>query len=145
MFLVGFGMGCKGEEPVEMRVRPVPAMKVGDVTSLLESTFPGRVQATDEVNLAFRVSGPLIERPVDVGDFVKRGDVVARIDPRDYETALANISSNVAREKAELQAMRIARPEDIQRAKAQLTAAEAEQLKANADYRRVQQLVDSTG
>ncbi|MCD2452269.1 biotin/lipoyl-binding protein [Methylicorpusculum oleiharenae] len=52
--------------------------------------MPGTVRASDRVDLAFQVSGPLIELPVKEGQPVKKGDLLARIDPRDYETNLRN-------------------------------------------------------
>ena len=137
--LLGGLLGCK-KEPAREIVRPVRAMKVQDVAGFQAVSLPGRAQATEEVNLAFRVSGPLIERPVNVGDFVNQGDLIARIDPRDFETELADITSSLARARAELQAMRVARPEDINRLQAGVAAAKAEQVKAEADYTRTQQL-----
>ncbi len=41
----------------------------------------GQVRAKDQVSLAFRLDGRMIERPVNVGDVVKAGQVVARLDP----------------------------------------------------------------
>ena len=133
-------VGCKEEEPAELPIRPVPAMKVGDITSFLESTFPGRAKATEEVNLAFRVAGPLVARPVNVGDAVAQGDEIARIDPRDFETRVATINSRLQQARAQLRAMRVARPEDINRLRASLGAAKAQQAKAKADYQRTRQL-----
>jgi len=87
-FLLGAALlvsACEKEPPEEQVVRPVRAMKVGDVAAISGRTFPGRAKATQEVDLSFRVAGPLISLPVKVGDKVKKGDLVARIDPRDFE------------------------------------------------------------
>ncbi len=58
-------MGC-GEEaaPEKTVVRPVKAMRVSDVEGFRQRQFPGRAKGTQEVDLAFRVSGPLITRLV---------------------------------------------------------------------------------
>ena len=89
------------EKPVrEKIVRPVNAMKVADTSGLMERAFPGRAKAAQEVNLSFRVSGPLITLPVKVGDEVKAGTVVARIDPKDYETTLRTLKGQLGREQA---------------------------------------------
>ena len=45
-------------------------MMVGDGSSMGRRAFPGRAQAIQSANLAFDVSGSLIERPVKVGDSV---------------------------------------------------------------------------
>lgn len=83
---------CEKEQLEDKKVvRPVRAMKVSDVGEIKERTFPGIAQATQEVELSFRVSGPLITLPVKVGDSVNKGDVLARIDPRDFEVSLNNV------------------------------------------------------
>jgi RND family efflux transporter MFP subunit len=47
--------------------------------------FPGTIREAAEVNLAFRVAGPISNIYVKEGDYVRQGTLVARIDPRDYE------------------------------------------------------------
>ena len=39
--------------------------------------------------MSFRVAGPLVELPVDQGGEVRRGDLLARIDPRDFNISVA--------------------------------------------------------
>ena len=83
---------CEKEQLEEKEIiRPVRAMKVSDVVQFRQRQFPGTATATQEVDLSFRVSGPLITLPVNIGDEVKVGDVVARIDPRDFEVNLNNV------------------------------------------------------
>jgi RND family efflux transporter MFP subunit len=55
---------------------------------LSRSTFPGRAKAAQEANLAFEASGKLVARPIDVGDKLQQGQVVAQLDPRDFQNAL---------------------------------------------------------
>ena len=93
--------GCGQREPPEEEVvRPVRAMKVGDVAELEGRNFPGRARATQEVELSFRVSGPLIALPVKVGDKVKTDSLVARIDPRDFEVQLRKAEGELQRAAA---------------------------------------------
>ena len=78
--------GCSKQEAEEKEViRPVRTFEIPSPGQFSQRNFPGRAKATQEIDLAFRVSGPLITFPVDVGDTVKVGDIVARIDPRDFE------------------------------------------------------------
>jgi RND family efflux transporter MFP subunit len=99
--LLGLSLGaCKKEAPTEPPVRPVRAMRVAGPEGFLERTFPGVASASTEVNLSFRVGGPLISRPVDVGDVVEAGDVVAVIDPRDFEVRLDAVRGQLERAKA---------------------------------------------
>jgi RND family efflux transporter MFP subunit len=95
--------GCQKEPEVQTTPRPVRAMKVGDVAGLSERWIAGRVKASQEVNLSFRVSGPLIEFPVNVGDEVQKGQLLARIDPRDYEVNLRNAEGQYQKALAELE------------------------------------------
>ncbi len=94
--------GCAPEPDTDPKPTLVPAIQVTDPSSLSKRAFPGRARAGQEVNLSFRVSGPLIELPVNVGDEISKGDVVARIDPQDYLNALdaANGTLNKAQAKA---------------------------------------------
>ena len=64
-------------EPVVRAVRSIVVEKreVGDPI-----VVTGELRARDEINLAFRLSGKLIERTLDVGDKVKAGQTVARLD-----------------------------------------------------------------
>ncbi len=105
--------GCAPQPEPKQRVPLVPAIQVADAQAVAKRTFPGRARAGQEVNLSFRVTGPLIELPADVGDEVKAGDVVARIDPQDYLNALGTATGT-------------------------LQAAQAKARKASADYARIQ-------
>jgi RND family efflux transporter MFP subunit len=65
-------------------VRPVKYMIAEPVEVNASRTFPGRVQASQRVNLAFQVSGALVEFPVKEGMPVKKGQMLAKLDRRDY-------------------------------------------------------------
>ncbi len=121
-------------------IRPVRAIRVADTTRLSETAFPGRASAGQEVNLSFRVSGPLITRSADLGDQVKQGAVVARIDPRDFEVVLRNTQAQLERSRSELEAMRQARPEDVRRAQANADKARAAVKLAGQELARLQNI-----
>ena len=95
-----FIASCKKETPVKEPVRPVRAIKIGDMEGVSSRSFPGQAEATEEVNLTFEVPGRLVERPVDKGDEVKKGDLLARLDPRDYENDLATAQARQVQAKA---------------------------------------------
>ena len=103
MFGVLFLAGCQKEVEEEYIPRAVRAMKVGDAAGISQRWLPGRASASQEVNLSFRVSGPLIELPVKIGDEVKQGQLLARIDPRDFEVNLRNAEGQLAKAEAALQ------------------------------------------
>ncbi|MBT8477920.1 MAG: efflux RND transporter periplasmic adaptor subunit [Gemmatimonadetes bacterium] len=81
--------GCGGEEQAEAApvARPVSTVVVGQGFAG-RLTFPGTVQAAERAEMSFRVAGPLVGFPVNEGDQVSRGQLLARIDPRDYRIAV---------------------------------------------------------
>lgn len=136
------GMGCRKAASEPEAIRPVRAVKVGDSKAILGREFPGRAKARHEVDLSFRVSGPLVSLPVNVGSQVKKDDVIAVIDPRDFQAALKSAEGNLSAALANLSAMeRGARAEEVEQLKAALAQAEAEYRKAAADHERSTQLL----
>ncbi|MEN6498027.1 MAG: efflux RND transporter periplasmic adaptor subunit [Thermoguttaceae bacterium] len=129
--------GCRKAPSEPEAIRPVRAIKVGDLKAIAGREFPGRAKARDEVDLSFRVSGPLVALPVDVGSKVTKGDVIAALDPRDFQAALDSAQGNLTRAQANLLAMeRGARPEEIQQLKAAVEEAEASYRQAAAEHER---------
>lgn len=63
--------------------------------------YPGKIKAAADVKLAFRVAGPIHRFTVEEGQFVRKGQVIAEIDPRDYELQLAATKAEYIQIKAE--------------------------------------------
>lgn len=63
--------------------------------------YPARVKASKDIKLSFRVAGPIEQVSVDEGDFVEKGELLARIDPRDYKTQLKATEARHKEVKAE--------------------------------------------
>lgn len=91
---------CGSEPPPREIIRPVRAMQIAEAGALQERWFPGRASATQEADLAFEVPGRLVQRPVLVGDRVTKGQLLARLDPRDFQNALAQANAEAARARA---------------------------------------------
>jgi RND family efflux transporter MFP subunit len=144
MLVVLMSVGCRKPLSESEAVRPVRAIKMGDLKAVSGREFPGRAKARDEVELSFRVSGPLVSLPVDVGSLVKKGDVIAAIDSRDFQVALDSTQGNLAVAKANLLAMqRGSRPEEIEQLKAAVAEAEASYRQAFAEHDRNAKLLPS--
>jgi len=58
--------------------------------------------AVHYANIAPRVSGQVSTVPVDDNDFVKAGQVLVTLDPRDYQTALSSAEATLSRDSAQL-------------------------------------------
>ena len=80
--------GCAEEPAPEEVIRNVRATKIADPQMFDGRVFPGRAKAHNEVNVAFEVPGRVLQRPVDVGDRIKEGELLAALDPRDYQNSL---------------------------------------------------------
>jgi RND family efflux transporter MFP subunit len=133
--------GKEEDQATKEVVRPVKTMTITPSGDVSARTYPGRVRASQRVDLAFQVSGPLIKLTVEEGQQVKKGQLLARIDPRDFETDLAKINSDIGRARANLEAMQVgARPEDIKILEAEIEAAKARLLNAEHQYKRYRDL-----
>lgn len=92
------------KESKETFIRPVKTATVSS-QSVIQKDFSGIVEPVEYVKLAFRVGGQIINLPVVEGQKVKKGQLIAAIDPRDislqyaadkaaYETAAAQVERN---------------------------------------------------
>jgi len=103
--LVPAALGCKQPPPPEPPpvIRPVKVVTVGVAASAGPRSFPGRVAAINQVDLSFRVGGPLISLPVRAGDLVAQGQVLAGIDPRDFRLAVNAAQAHYDRTEADFE------------------------------------------
>jgi len=138
LLLICVFSGCQEKTPPKETIRMVRALKVSDPAEFANRRFPGQARATQEVDLSFRVAGPLIERPINVGDEVPKGQELARIDPRDFEVVLRNAQGQLEQEQAVLKRAE-ADYERIVRIKKQDPGAVAQ-----ISVDRARQLVDSS-
>ncbi|MEM6273749.1 MAG: efflux RND transporter periplasmic adaptor subunit [Myxococcota bacterium] len=102
MLLVAVSLAGCGKDTDETReaIRPARVIRIQTIEGFISRSFPGTAKATREVDLAFRVSGPLVALPVAIGTTVADGDLVARVDPRDFRIRLRSAESNLKRAKA---------------------------------------------
>jgi membrane fusion protein, multidrug efflux system len=133
-----------GAVPVHQQpVRPVKIMTLSGSTPSELRTFTGVIQARHEVDLAFRVGGPLVELDPRIGQYIQKGDVIARIDSRDFEINRMRLSAALTEANAGLAAMKAgARDEDVASLKAQLKAAQVAMRDAETNYRRQKRLLE---
>jgi RND family efflux transporter MFP subunit len=77
---------CQTETKTEVNPpQKVKVAHVGKIASLEAKVFSGIFNATQETNLAFRVGGPIQHIYMKEGDVVKKGQLLAQMDPRDYQ------------------------------------------------------------
>ena len=100
--------GCNSQADNTAQVsppRPVLAVKV-EAGGTQQSAYTGVVAARTESNLGFRVSGKVIERKVDPGQHVSRGDTLLVLDIGDFELALRSAKNRVNAAQAQLRQRR---------------------------------------
>ncbi|OLP42385.1 efflux RND transporter periplasmic adaptor subunit [Rhizobium oryziradicis] len=99
--LVGASMvllaGCSQEKKADAKneERPVKTVEVAAAKSIKQLDYSGSVKARYDVSLSFRVGGKILERVVNVGEHVKSGDLLARIDPSDYQLGVSKAEADL--------------------------------------------------
>ena len=113
----------KPQEEAEL-VRPLKTVMVKGGMSERTYQYLGVVEAADEAALSFDVSGALISLDVKKGDRVEAGQLLAGLDPRDFENTLAVARAEAEQARIDLERLRPAAATGAVQAQ-QLTAAEA--------------------
>lgn len=78
---------CSPDQPAVQAPRPVRTVEISYDNARDISRYVGTVQSRHEVEQAFRVGGKVAQRKVDVGQFVREGDILAVLDDSDYRLA----------------------------------------------------------
>ena len=78
---------CSRPAPPEEPVRSVKLMTVGVGALQSSLEYSGEVRARVESRLGFRVAGKIVQRQAELGQRVKAGQVLAQLDPKDYQLA----------------------------------------------------------
>ncbi len=103
--LTVIALGCNRADAIAEKepgcVRPVKTIQLKKSCLNRTRIFPGSAKALQDVDLGFRVGGPLIEFNVDTGMRVVKGEVIARIDPRDFEVHVKALSAKLAASEAQ--------------------------------------------
>ncbi len=93
---------CRHEEKDARLDPPLVLMAAARPAAQVERSFTGLVSARVQSDLGFRVPGKIIERLVDTGAEVKRGQILMRIDRTDFALAITADTQAVAAAKAHL-------------------------------------------
>ena len=90
VYSVFFVDWTKEPPPEPVVIRPLKTMVIESPFAAAGRRYPGKVAPNERVDLAFQVSGQLIEFNVKKGDDVTKGQLLAKLDPRDFKNTLAN-------------------------------------------------------
>lgn len=98
--------GCGRRQPAAQAVRPVKVTTAADA-AFVDKDFAGLATPDDVVNLAFKLAGQVLDVPVSNGESVKKGQLLAELDPRDVELQVS--ANRSAFQQASSQLSRIRR------------------------------------
>ncbi len=124
---------CSRPKPAEKTPRPVRVATARFVTALAAAHYSGEVKVRHEPALSFQVAGKLAKRWVDVGAVVAAGQLLATLDPPDYQLIQAGTAAQLQAAQAELSQAR----KDLQHSENLL----AKELTSPAHYERRQDAV----
>ncbi|HEY5322667.1 MAG TPA: efflux RND transporter periplasmic adaptor subunit [Caldimonas sp.] len=136
---------CSKSAPPPEPVRAVKTVVIAPATAGSNYEYAAEIRARVESRLGFRVGGKMIERPVNVGDTVKAGQVLARLDPRDLRlgedvarAAVASAAVNLQQAEADFKRYRDLRDQgfisgaELERRETTLKVAQAQLAQARA-------------
>ncbi|HEY6125003.1 MAG TPA: efflux RND transporter periplasmic adaptor subunit [Steroidobacteraceae bacterium] len=100
--------GCGAKKEAEPLVRPVRSEIVAGGTTTDSATYTAEIRSRYETDLSFQVAGKLVNRAVDVGATVKKGQLLAQLDQTDQQLgvdaargAVPAAQSDLARSRSE--------------------------------------------
>ena len=125
--IVCFVVGCSSDHPAPTEeARPVKTMVVAAGDRPTVRSFPGRVQASKMVDLAFQVPGVLVRLPIREGERASKGAVIAQLRQDEFQARLQSMQGQ------------------LDQARAQLGAADSRLTNAKTESERYGRLVDSS-
>lgn len=85
IFAILLNANPKNQTPLPILVKTI---LVENGQSLQSRSFAGRVQSSDQIDLSFKIPGQLVEFPVKEGQLVQQGQMIASLNPNEYQQAL---------------------------------------------------------
>ncbi len=117
---------CEKTAPkVEKKIRPVRYGKIMKSGAATTNTFAGTSQSSNVANLSFKVAGSINSFDLKIGDKVKKGQVIARIDATDYTVTYDQSLAN------------------LKKAESQINSAQSNEITAKSNYERVEKLYEN--
>ena len=133
---------CGRKTPAPETVRSVKVTTAAGA-GIIDKDFAGMATPDDAVNLAFKVAGQVLDVPVAQGQSVKKGALLAELDPRDIELQVAATRSAFEEARSQQQRMqRLVEHEAVSRQEAE--AASTRYAQARSTYENTLDLLKDT-
>jgi membrane fusion protein, multidrug efflux system len=145
VLLSAFATGCSSQSPPDSAIiRPVRTTIVVAGEEPQTRVFPGKVEASKAAELAFQVSGLLINIPIKEGQRVAQGELIAQLRQDEFGARLQAAEGQLDQARAMLAAQQAGeRPEEQFRRETQVRGAEAKLNNARTEYHRLAQVSQS--
>jgi len=96
LLLLSLLMGCSNQDQkTKLPPRPVKVFRVGNSSAGNITSYAGEVRARFETTLSFRVTGKILARPVEIGDRVHKGQLLAKLDTSDFRLSVESIKAQL--------------------------------------------------
>ena len=143
LVLIVGSSGCSRKSPDRGEVvRPIKSFVVVSGGETQVRSFPGKVEASKKVEMAFQVSGLLVKLPVKEGQKVAKGELIAQLRQDEFQARLKTLQGQLDQSRAALRALQAGdRPEQRLRLEAQLRAALAQLSNAKTEFDRAARLL----
>ena len=135
-------VSCGRRASAPEAVRPVKVTTAAGA-GLIDKDFAGMSTPDDAVNLAFKLAGQVLDVPVSQGQSVKKGELLAELDPRDVELQVSATRSAFEEARSQQQRMqRLLEHEAVSRQEAE--AASTRYAQAKSTYENTLDLLKDT-
>jgi RND family efflux transporter MFP subunit len=127
LMLIGL-FSCNNEKAVKQIAPSIKPIKYGKILRTGDSDnqeYAGTVQSSKEAKLSFKVNGNINYLAIKVGDKVRRGQLIARVDATDYQVQVEQANSNLLN------------------AETQIKSRQSQLINARATYQRIEKLYEN--
>jgi membrane fusion protein, multidrug efflux system len=96
VMLLSLLLGCSTQDQqTNLPPRPVKVFRVGTTSEGSVTPYAGEVRARFETTLSFRVTSKILTRPVEIGDRVRKGQLLAKLDNSDFQLAVQTLKAQL--------------------------------------------------
>lgn len=99
---IGCLVACQEPPKKPETIRPVYAIEVQESSNFPRRAFPGKAQPVEQANVSFGVDGTLKKLPINVGDEVTKGTLLAQLNQRDFISRLNAAKAELVRNQRNL-------------------------------------------
>jgi HlyD family secretion protein/macrolide-specific efflux system membrane fusion protein len=132
----------KGKQKEEVKVIKTGRVKRGKIQNIINATAIVKTQVNAYLKIGTRATGLVQKMFIDIGDYVKKGQLIAIIDQREFKKNIERIKFKLKKAKDTLEKINQVYPAKIREAQKKLNSAKAEYEYARWKYSREKKLLE---